>query len=62
MLDFSKLKDPEHLKQVEEDFQNTKVELTALYLGEGMLSLAERKRLERIMYLKKKISVLQDGN
>lgn len=61
MLDYSKLKDPEYIKHMEEDFQNTKVELTALYLGEGMLSMAERKRLERINYLKKKISLMQDN-
>ena len=48
MLDFSQMKDPELLKLREEDFQNTKVELTALYLGEEMLTLDERKRLERI--------------
>jgi hypothetical protein len=58
MLDFSKLKDPELIRLKEEEFLNTKVELTALYLGEDVLSTEEKKRLERIIQLKKKISVL----
>jgi hypothetical protein len=58
MLDFSKLKDPELIRLREEEFLNTKVELTALYLGEDVLSTEEKKRLERIIQLKKKISVL----